>query len=112
MAYFLIQVAYTAEGWAAQIKNPQNVVERTRASFEKLGGSVVGAWYAFGDYDLVAIAQFPDSVNVAAYALTAVSGGAGMLKSFKTTPLLSVEEGLAAMKKAGETQALYRPPGS
>ena len=32
----------------------------------------------------------------------------GAFKAFKTTPLLTVEEGMAAMKKAGTLS--YKPP--
>ena len=110
MAYYLIQASYTPEGWAAQVKNPQDVRERVQASMAKVGGKVIGAWYAFGEYDLVAIVEYPSNVNVAAYAIAVVSSGA--MKTFKTTPLLTVEEGMAAMQQAAEVGTAYRPPGS
>ena len=108
MAYYLQQAAYTPEAWATQLKNPQNPLERLRSGTEELGGSIVGLWYAFGEYDLVAIVQFPDNVSVAAASMAASAGGA--TKALKTTPLMTAEEGLEAMKKAGESG--YRPPGS
>jgi len=107
MAYYLIQIAYTPEAWAAQIKNPQNRVEAVRPVMEKLGGSFEGAWYAFGEYDVIAICNMPDNVSAAAFSLAAMAGGA--VKAFKTTPLMTTEEGIEAMKKAGA--AGYRPPG-
>jgi uncharacterized protein with GYD domain len=64
-------------------------------------------WMAFGDYDVVGIIDMPDNVSAAAFAL-AISGG-GSCKSVKTTPLLSIEEGIAAMKKAGGSG--YKPVG-
>lgn len=108
MAYYLIQAAYTPEGWAAQVKNPQDVRERVQAAMEKIGGKIVGVWYAFGDYDLVAIIEYPSNVSAAAYALAVMSPA---IKAYKTTPLLTVEEGLAAMQQAAEVGAVYRPPG-
>lgn len=107
MAYYLTQGSYTAEAWAAQIKNPQDPRERLRSAVESLGGSIVGYWYAFGDCDAVTIAQYPDNVSVAAASIAVAASGA--LKSIKTTPLMTVEEGLEAMKKAGKVG--YRPPG-
>ena len=107
MAYYLIQVAYTPEAWAAQIKNPQNRIEAVRPVVERLGGSFEGVWYAFGEYDIVGICKMPDNVSAAAFSLAATAGGA--VKAFKTTPLMTTEEGLEAMKKAGA--AGYRPPG-
>ncbi len=52
----------------------------------------------FGEYDVVAILQVPDHVSVAAFSMAVSAGGA--VKSFKTTPLMSLEEGVEAMKKA------------
>ena len=109
MAYYLIQAAYTPEGWAAQVKNPQDVRARVQAAMEKLGGKLVGVWYAFGEYDLVAIAEYPSNVNAAAYALAVMSSA---IKTYKTTPLMTVEEGIEAMQQAAEAGAVYRPPGS
>jgi uncharacterized protein with GYD domain len=68
----------------------------------------LGAYYAFGEHDVVLIAEFPDNVSAAAIALTVAAGGAA--KEFKTTVLLSVDEVLEAMRRAG--RAAYRPPGS
>ena len=47
----------------------------------------------------------PDVISAAAMALAIGAGGS--LKAQKTTPLLSVEEGLAAMKKAAASG--YKP---
>jgi len=104
----MYQAAYTPEAWAAQIKNPQDVRERTQAMMEKLGGRLVGTWYAFGEYDIVSIAEFPDNVSVATAVIAFAAGGA--LKAAKTTVLMTVEEGLEALKQS--TGAPYQPPGS
>ncbi|MBI1299078.1 GYD domain-containing protein [bacterium] len=109
MPTYLIQATYTPEAWAAFIKNPQNARERTEAMIAKLGGRSLGVWYAFGDYDVVGITELPDNVASAAGAIMLAAGGA--IKSAKTTPLLSMEEGIAAMQKAAELGASYRPPG-
>ena len=108
MAYYLAQVAYTAEAWAAQVKNPQDPWERVRAGYEQLGGSIVGMWYAFGEYDLVAIVEFPDNVGIAAHVIKVLAGGA--VKAAQTTPLMTIEEGIEAMRKAGGTD--YQPVSS
>jgi len=106
MAYYLFQIAYTPEAWAAQLKNPRDVSERTRGTLENLGGRLVGNWYAFGEYDLVSICEFPDNVSAASIALTVSAGGAA--KAIKTTPLMTIEEGLEAMRRAGGAD--YQPP--
>jgi hypothetical protein len=44
MPLYMFQAAYTAESWAAQLKNPQNLVETIATAFcEAVGGKLVGA---------------------------------------------------------------------
>jgi len=101
----MLQVSYSREGWQALIAQPQNRVEVVKQAVEKLGGKVVSAWFAFGDHDVILITEMPDNVSAAGLAIAFAGGGA--LKSVHTTPLLSADEALAAMKKAGESG--YRP---
>jgi uncharacterized protein with GYD domain len=106
MAYYLIQAAFTPEAWAKLVRNPQDRRATIRPMIEKLGGHLEGYWIGFGEYDSVVIVQAPDNVSAAALALAAAAGGA--LKAIKTTPLMTMEEGMDAMRKAAE--AGYRPP--
>ena len=106
MAHYLYQVAYTREAWAAQLQNPQKVTERIQGPVAELGGNIVGAWYAFGEYDLIIILEMPDNVNMAALAIAFAAGGA--VGTAKTTVLMPLEDGIAAMNKA--TGSSYRPP--
>ena len=108
MAYYLLQGSYTAESWKNLISNPRNRVDVVRSAVENLGGKVEGAWFSFGDYDVVLIMQMPDEISAAAFSLAVAAGGA--FKSHKTTPLMTIADGIEAMKKAGETS--YTPPGS
>jgi uncharacterized protein with GYD domain len=77
-----------------------------RPVVEKLGGKFEHAWLAFGKYDIVGVVELPENIDAAAFSMAVAAGGA--VKAFKTTPLLSVEEGLEAMRKAQE--AGYRRP--
>ena len=106
MAYYMIQVAYTTEAWATLVKNPQNRTEAVVPVIEKLGGKNIGAWVSFGEYDIVSIVQMPDNVTVAALSMAFAAGGS--TRSVRTTPLLSMEEGMEALKKAGRSG--YKPP--
>jgi uncharacterized protein with GYD domain len=108
MPIYMFQETYTSEAWAAQIRNPQNRIEVVRPVIEGQGGKLLSAYYAFGEYDMIVIAEFPDNVSVSAVAL-AVAGSGGV-KAQKTTVLMSIEEGLEAMRRASGTG--YRPPGS
>jgi uncharacterized protein with GYD domain len=108
MPNFLVQVGYTAASWAAQMKNPQDVRERVQPTAEAVGGRLVSVFYAFGEHDLVAIAEFPNDTAAAAWAIGVNAGGA--LRSFKTTPLISVEDGIQALRDASNVAEIYRPP--
>jgi uncharacterized protein with GYD domain len=107
MAHYLFQAAYTSEAWAAQVQNPQNRIEVIRPVIERLGGRIECAYLAFGDYDVIGIMEMPDNVSAAAFSLAGSAGGG--LKAVKTTPLLTIDEGIEALKKAAG--AGYRPPG-
>ena len=112
MPYYLQQIAYSIEGWKALIKKPQNRIEAVRPAIEKLGGKIDGAWFTFGDYDIVLIVQMPGNVDAGAIAIAFAAGGA--CKAVKTTPLLTVDEAVEAMKKAAgsEYHAATEPWGS
>jgi uncharacterized protein with GYD domain len=108
MAYYLLQGAYTSESWKSLVGNPTDRVEAVRPIIEKLGGTVEGAWFTFGDYDVILVMQMPDNVSAAAFSLAVAASGA--FKAHKTTPLMTIADGVEAMKKAAG--AGYRPPGS
>lgn len=98
MPSYLLQASYTPEAVAALVKNPQNRTEVVRKTVENLGGRLTGAWLSFGDHDVVLIVDMPDNVSAAAMAMAVAAGGS--LKNTKTTPLLNMDEGMAAGKKA------------
>jgi len=105
MPHYLQQVAYSQEAWEALVANPQNRIEAVRPAIEKLGGKIEAAWFSFGDYDIVVITDMPDNVSAAAIAMAFAAGGA--CKSVHTTPLISPDEAIQALKKAKECG--YRP---
>ena len=106
MAQYMYQVSFTPDAWSKMVKEPQNRETAIRPSIEKLGGKLLGYWMAFGEADAVVIVQMPDNVSAAAAALAATASGS--CKSLKTTVLMSVEEGMEAMRKA--QTGSYRPP--
>ncbi len=105
---YLVQGSYTTEGWMNQIKNPIDRVPLARAAIEKFGGKLIADYYAFGEYDFCLLMDMPDDETAAGLVLGFVA--AGHLKNIKTTKLLSGDEGVGALKKAG-TMA-YQPPKS
>jgi uncharacterized protein with GYD domain len=110
MARYLLQAAYTPEAWGAQLKNPQNRVEIVSELLKELGGKFETVYFAFGEYDIVAVMDLPDNVSAAALSMVVSAGGS--VKAVKTTPLMTVDEGIAAMRKGGSVAASYRPPSA
>ena len=106
MAFYMYQAAYTPESWVTQIKEQQDVRERVNTAIAQFGGKLVDVWYSFGEYDVVGIVEMPDNVSMATVAIAFAAGGA--VKAGKTTPLMTVEEGLQALRNAGGAD--YRPP--
>ena len=60
-----------------------------------------------GEHDGYNLWEAPDNVSMAATAIALSAGGA--LSTVETTALLTVEETIAALKKASSIK--YRPPG-
>ncbi len=108
MPSYMIQISYTPETLAGFLKKPADRTEVISKLAQKIGGKLAGSWFSFGDYDAVLIIEGSDNVSAAACSLAVSASGA--FKAFKTTPLLTVEEGMAAQKKAGSLG--YKPPNS
>lgn len=107
MAMYLTRFSYTPEAWARMTRNPEDRREAARQYIESVGGTLHGFWYAFGEYDGYNLWEAPDNVSMAAVAIALSSGGS--LSKVETTPLITVEETLEALGRAGAVG--YRPPG-
>ena len=108
MALYLTRFSYTPETWARLSKNPEDRREAARKYIESVGGKLHGFWYAFGEHDGYNLWEAPDNVAMAAVAIAIGSGGA--CSKFETTPLLTVEETLAALGRAQTVG--YRQPAA
>lgn len=108
MAHYLIEVGYTPQAWNSQIESQANVVDRITPAIKACNGKIECIYYAFGDCDLVGIMDFKTPEDAAAFALAVTSSGA--LRSYKTTPLLTVAQGVESMKRAGAARQSYTPP--
>ena len=108
MPLYLTRFSYTPETWARLTDKPEDRRAAATTYIESVGGKLHGFWYAFGTHDGYNLWEAPDNVSMAAVALAISAGGA--LSSFETTVLLSVEDTLAALRKAGEVR--YRAPGT
>jgi uncharacterized protein with GYD domain len=105
MAKYLFQASYTDAGLKGLLKEGGT---SRRAAVEKavkgLGGTLKAFYYAFGYADVYAIADLPDNVTAAAFALAVNVAGTAKVQ---TTVLMTPEEVDQAIKKSID----YRPPG-
>lgn len=106
MPLYLWQASYTASGTQGLLKDGGSKRrEAIQQMVEKAGGKVHFLYFAFGDADVVGVAEFPDQATGAALSLVVNASGAVRLR---TTALLTAEEIDAATKKP----VAYRPPGA
>ncbi|MGZ8413384.1 MAG: GYD domain-containing protein [Gemmatirosa sp.] len=108
MPLYLSKFRYTPETWARLIANPEDRRAAARAYIESVGGTLHGFWYAFGTHDGYTLWQAPDHVSMSAVALALSAGGA--VSALETTVLLTVDETLEALRRAGQVR--YRAPGT
>ena len=105
MSKFLMQVSFTREGTRGLTKEGgtkrRQLVEQF---FGAVGGKLEVLYFAFGDTDVYAVAEFPDNVSAAAVSLAANSTGAVRAKA---TVLITPEE----MDQAVQKSEGLRPPG-
>jgi uncharacterized protein with GYD domain len=99
MVHAMIQFSYKPEMVANLIKEPADRSKAVKKLIESLGGKMLAFYYTYGDYDGIVIAEMPD--NVSGLAGNMASLAAGGTANVKTTILITVEEAMAAMKKAG-----------
>ena len=108
MSHYMYQASYSPEAIKTLVNNPQDRTGAAKAAIEANGGTMVGAWMAFGSDDLLVIADMPDDASMAGVAF-AVSA-AGAIVNGKTTKLLDMPTAVEGMTKAKAVLDAYRPP--
>jgi len=106
MPKFLSLASYTPDGAKALAKaggsKRRTAIEEM---YKKLGGRLETFYYAFGDFDVVAIGEAPDHVTAAAMSLAINASGVAQTR---TIVLITPEE----MDEASKVSVDYRPPGA
>jgi uncharacterized protein with GYD domain len=108
MAFFMLQWTYKDSQIKAMVDAPHDRSAELRKVVEGFGGRLHQFFFAFGEYDGVAIVEFPDNESCVAAVLTIA--GAGPNSSFKTTVLVPTGEAENAMRRARMAQTGYMPP--
>ena len=108
MPRYLHQFNYSTESIQGMVTKPQNRKTAAAKIFKAAGGKLVDMYFCFGDYDGVAISEFPSNADAAAVAMAV--GATNAFSRMKTTVLITPEESIEAMRKAGEIGGSYRAP--
>ena len=105
MPKYLLEVSYTADGAKGLLKDGGSKRRKAaETAIQSLGGKIESFYYAFGDYDVMVIADMPDAAAAAGASISLAASGA--VRS-KTTVLLTVEDIDRAVQKTAD----YTPPG-
>ena len=105
MPKYMIQASYVGEGLKGLLKEGGTKRREAVAQvIEGMGGKLESFYYAFGDYDVVGVADMPDNISSVAFSMMVNASG---VINAKTTVLLTPEEIDQATKKTVQ----YRPPG-
>jgi len=108
MAFYMTRFRYAPNHLKALVDKPHDRAEEVRKSVEHFGGHMHQFFFSFGEYDGVLITEFDDEEKGAAFLLTV--GSSGALSALETTVLIPSGKAMAAMRKANERRAGYRPP--
>ena len=106
MPRYLLRLSASANTWAAMIKDPSNRLEANRPVVESMGGKLEGYYFVVGENEIVEIIDMPDDVSMEAITIAILASGAVI--SIKASTLLTSEEAMEAMRRAGDVG--YRPP--
>jgi uncharacterized protein with GYD domain len=106
MKKFLITASYNEDGVRGLLKvGGTNRKEAIAKMIKEMGGNLETFYFAFGDYDVYAIAELPDNLSAAALALAINASG---LVNLSSTVLLTPED----IDKATKMSVNYRAPGN
>ena len=105
MPKYMIQASYVGEGLKGLLnEGGTKRREAVAKAIEGMGGKMESFYYAYGDFDVVGIADMPDNVSSVAFSLMVNASG---VINAKTTVLITPEEIDQATKKT----VSFRPPG-
>jgi uncharacterized protein with GYD domain len=105
MPKYLVQGSYVGEGLTGLLKEGGSSRRAAvDAVIKGMGGTMESFYYAFGDDDVLGVAEFPDNATAAAFSLAV---NATETLQVKTTVLMTPEE----IDEAAKATVNFRPPG-
>jgi uncharacterized protein with GYD domain len=104
----MLRWQYTATSAKGLVETPQDRAAPAARLAEDFGGKLHDFYFSFGDFDGMAICEYPDNATAAAAAMAGAASGA--FARFETTILLTPKEAEAAMHLAHKTKTGFKPP--
>ena len=102
----LVQPRYSSQTW--MVDAITSWIETAKANglvalVRKFGASVHSIWYSFGEYDLIAVVEVPESTDFAALTIAVRVGmGGGSFDKVSNTPLFNEMDIAASRARAAE----------
>jgi uncharacterized protein with GYD domain len=94
----------------AMAEKPRDRDPPARELIERFGGKLLHNYFMLGEYDGLAIVEFPDNASAAACSMRASASGA--FARFETRALVSAQEAQRAMQMVKDRAVAYRAPGA
>jgi uncharacterized protein with GYD domain len=94
MSQYILLINWTGQG-ISKIKESGDRYNSFKTSLEKAGGKLIGAYYTFGEYDLVIVIEAPNDKVVMSLMLKVGSYGNVRTKTMKA---FTAEEGIKIIK--------------
>ena len=94
----------------AMTERPQDREGPARELIESFGGRMHHYYFMLGEYDGLAIVEFPDNASAAATSMRASASGA--FARFETHPLMTTQEAQRAMQMVKDRAVAYRAPNA
>jgi len=104
----MIRWQYTVMSAKGLVEMPQDRAAAAARLAEDFGGKLREFYLSFGDYDGLAICEYPDTAAAAAAAMACAASGA--FARYETTILLTTEEAETAMHQAHKANTGFKPP--
>ncbi len=105
MCLYSHQISFTSSAWHALMEDPIDPLGPIRKPVQTLGGTLVSAFFTEDSYDVLAIAEFPETVSHAEISMAFYSGGA--VATIHSSLLVSAAQAQEAKRRSGTR--LYRP---
>ncbi|MEJ0068666.1 MAG: GYD domain-containing protein [Pseudomonadota bacterium] len=107
MPYYLQRFKFGSASMKALIAKPKNRPRRRQEDHRSHGGKLHEYFLAFGAFDVVLIAEYPD--NAAATAISLTVGASGAFTGGETTPLITMDEAVKAMTRPARPKRPTNP---